>query len=349
MRIPQLRIAVDHERAGLYGVSAAALTETLESLTGGTVVSQILDGARRFDVVLRLADEDRTTARLAEALVPTPHGRVPLGLLARVEEGDGPNQILREGARRRIVVLANTTPDADMAQVIAGIRAELARMPMPTGYTTALEGTFQAQEEAMRTIAVLALVSLGLIFVVLYSRYRSAMLAAIIMGNVPLALIGAVAAIWIAGQPLSVATLVGFVTLTGITTRNGILKVSHYLNLALHEGERWGLALVLRGQRGAADAGADDRALGRARADPAGHRRRCAGQGDPAPGRHHHPGRPGQRHAARHPGDADPVPPLRPPGAGTPARRGRGTPRWRRARARDILSRGRPRCRPSAP
>nr|WP_291296909.1 efflux RND transporter permease subunit [Elioraea sp.] len=247
VRIPQLRIAVDHERAGLYGVSAAALTETLESLTGGTVVSQILDGARRFDVVLRLADEDRTTTRLAEALVPTPHGRVPLGLLARVEEGDGPNQILREGARRRIVVLANTTPDADMAEVIAGIRAELARAPMPTGYTTALEGTFQAQEEAMRTIAVLALISLGLIFVVLYSRYRSAMLAVIVMGNVPLALIGAVAAIWIAGQPLSVATLVGFVTLTGITTRNGILKVSHYLNLALHEGERWGLALVLRG------------------------------------------------------------------------------------------------------
>ena len=247
VRIPQLRIAVDHERAGLYGVSAASLTETLESLTGGTVVSQILDGARRFDVVLRLADEDRTTTRLAEALVPTPHGRVPLGMLARVEEGDGPNQILREGTRRRIVVLANTTPDANMAQVIAGIRAELSRMQMPMGYTTALEGTFQAQEEAMRTIAVLALISLGLIFVVLYSRYRSAMLAAIIMGNVPLALIGAVAAIWIAGQPLSVATLVGFVTLTGITTRNGILKVSHYLNLALHEGERWGLALVLRG------------------------------------------------------------------------------------------------------
>ncbi len=247
VRIPQLRIAVDHERARLYGVSAAGLTETLESLTGGTVVSQILDGTRRFDVVLRLADEDRTTARLAEARVPTPHGRVPLGLLARVEEGDGPNQILREGARRRIVVLANTTPDADMARVIAGIRAELARIPMPTGYTVALEGTFQAQEEAMRTIAVLAIVSLGLIFVVLYSRYRSAMLAAIIMGNVPLALIGAVAAIWIADQPLSVATLVGFVTLTGITTRNGILKVSHYLNLALHEGERWGLALVLRG------------------------------------------------------------------------------------------------------
>jgi HME family heavy-metal exporter len=247
VRVPQLRIAVDHERAALLGVSAAALTETLQSLTGGTVVSQIQDGARRFDVVMRLADADRTTARLAETLVETPNGRVPLHMLARVEEADGPNQILREGARRRMVVLANTAPDANMSAVIAAIRAEVARVPMPPGYTTSLEGTFQAQEEAMRTIAVLAAISLSLIFVVLYSRYRSAMLAAIIMGNVPLALIGAVAALWISGQPLSVATLVGFVTLTGIATRNGILKVSHYLNLALHEGERWGLALVLRG------------------------------------------------------------------------------------------------------
>jgi HME family heavy-metal exporter len=247
VRVPQLRIAVDHERAALYGVSAAMLTETLQSLTGGTLVSQVMDGPRRFDVVLRLSDEDRTTARLAETLVETPGGRVPLRLLARVEEADGPNQILREGARRRMVVLANTAPGADMSAVVAAIRAELARVPMPPGYTTSLEGTFQAQEEAMRTIVVLATVSLSLIFVVLYSRYRSAALAAIIMGNVPLALIGAVAALWISGQPLSVATMVGFVTLTGITTRNGILKVSHYLNLALHEGERWGLALVLRG------------------------------------------------------------------------------------------------------
>ncbi|MFZ9635222.1 MAG: efflux RND transporter permease subunit, partial [Alphaproteobacteria bacterium] len=247
VRIPQLRIAVDHERAALYGVPAAALTEALQTLTGGTVVSQILDGARRFDVVLRLADEDRTTARLAEALVPTPHGRVPLGLLARVEEGDGPNQILREGARRRIVVLANAAPGADMARVVAGIRKEMAGMGLPPGYAATLEGTFQAQEEAMRTIAVLAAISLGLVFVVLYSRYRSAMLAAIVMSSVPLSLVGAVAAIWISGQPLSVATLVGFVTLAGIAARNGILKVSHYLNLALHEGEDWGLALVLRG------------------------------------------------------------------------------------------------------
>lgn len=247
VRVPQLRISIDHERAALYGVSTPALLEKLQALTGGMVVSQIMEGARRYDLVMRLPDEARTTARLADALVETPGGRVPLRLLARVEDTDGPNQVLREGARRRIVVQANTDGVTDMAQVVAGIRAELARLELPPGYSTALEGTFQAQEEAMQTIGVLAAISLLMIFVVLYSRYRSAVLALIIMGNVPLALIGAVAAIWIAGLPLSVATLVGFVTLTGIAARNGILKVSHYLNLALFEGERWGLALVLRG------------------------------------------------------------------------------------------------------
>ncbi|WP_338050843.1 efflux RND transporter permease subunit [Roseicella aerolata] len=249
VRIPQLRLAVDRERAALYGVSAAQLTEALQALTGGQVVSQVLDGPRRIDVVLRLRDEDRTGAALAAALVETPGGRVPLSLLARVEEADGPNQILRENARRRIVVLANAAPGADLGAVVERIRAVLAETPLPRGYATALEGSFQAQEEANRTILALSLVSLGLIFVVLYSRYRSAVLALVIMGNVPLALVGAVAALWIAGQPLSVASLVGFVTLTGIATRNGILKVSHYLNLALLEGERFGLALVLRGSR----------------------------------------------------------------------------------------------------
>ena len=94
---------------------------------------------------------------------------------------------------------------------------------------------------------MLSLVSLSLIFVVLHSRYKSSVLALIIMGNVPLALIGSVAAPWIAGQPLSVATMIGFITLTGISARNGILKISHYINLALYEGETFGRKLIVRG------------------------------------------------------------------------------------------------------
>ncbi len=115
---------------------------------------------------------------------------------------------------------------------------------MPEGMSSNLEGTFQAQEQAARTIGLLSMVSLALIFAILYSRYRSAVLALIIIGSVPLALIGSVAALWLVGQPLSVASMIGFITLTGIAARNGILKISHTINLALHEGMPWGRELV---------------------------------------------------------------------------------------------------------
>lgn len=110
-----------------------------------------------------------------------------------------------------------------------------------------LEGNFRAQEEAARTIGLLSIISLLMVFVVLRQRYQSTALALVVLGNIPLALIGSVIALWIAGLPLSVASMVGFITLAGISARNGILKVSHYLNLALHEGERWGRPLLIRG------------------------------------------------------------------------------------------------------
>ena len=246
VRVPQLQVRLDYDRAALYGVTPAVVTDVLEKLSNGKIVSQIVDGARRFDVVLRLADGDRTTAGLGDLLIETPRGRVPLRMLAEVVEADGPNQVLRENGRRRIVVQANTD-GADMGAVIGRIRAEMAAMSIPSGYSMEIEGTFQAQEEAGRRIALLSLVSLSMIFTVLYSRYRSVVLAAIIMGNVPLALIGSVAAMWLTGQPLSVATMVGFITLTGISARNGILKISHYINLVLYEGETFGPAMIVRG------------------------------------------------------------------------------------------------------
>ncbi|MFA5950206.1 MAG: efflux RND transporter permease subunit [Hyphomicrobium sp.] len=244
--IPQLEIRVDPDRAALFGVTSSAITEALESLSNGRTVSTIIDGARRFDVVLRLSEADRTTSGLSELLIETPKGRVPLARIAAVEETEGPNQILRENGRRRMVVLANTD-GSDMAAIVERIRTVIAATPLPSGYSTSLEGTFLAQEEASKLILGLSLVSLASIFVVLYSRYRSAVLALIIMGNVPLALIGSVAALWIADQPLSVASMIGFITLTGITARNGILKISHYINLALHEGEVFGRPLIVRG------------------------------------------------------------------------------------------------------
>ena len=245
VRVPQLQVRLDYDRAALYGVTPATLTDALEKLSNGKVASQVVDGQKRFDVVLRLSDAGRTTEALANMLVETPRGRVPLQTFAEVVDDDGPNQILRENGTRRIVVQANT--NGDEGKVVQSIRDVIAGLKLPQGYFVQLEGTFQAQEEAGKLIAGLSAVSLALIFTVLYSRYRSAVLALIIMGNVPLALIGSVAALWIAGQPLSVASMVGFITLTGISARNGILKISHYTNLAIHEGEVFGPALVVRG------------------------------------------------------------------------------------------------------
>ena len=246
VRVPQLQVRLDYGRAALYGVTPAVLADALETMSGGKVVSQVVDGQKRFDVVLRLADAERTTDALAGLLIETPKGRVPLRTVADIEDTDGPNQVLRENGRRRIVVQANTD-GSSAGPIIEAIRAEFARTKLPPGYSFALEGTFQAQEEAAKLIGILSLLSLAMIFTVLYSRYKSAVLALLIMGNVPLALIGSVAALWIAGQPLSVASMVGFITLTGISARNGILKVSHYINLVLHEGMAFGPEMVVRG------------------------------------------------------------------------------------------------------
>ena len=246
VRVPQQRVRIDPQRAAAHGVSPAAVARMLQALSNGEVLSQVSDGVRRFDVVLRLADGDRSLEGLAALPVETPSGTVPLSRLATIEEGDGPNQVGRESARRRIVVFANTS-GRDTAAIVERVRTALQAVPMPEGYFTVLEGQFQAQEAASRRIAVLAMVSLLLVFAVLYSRYRSALLAGIVMANVPMAMVGGIAALWIAGGELSIASLVGFVTLAGIASRNGILKISHYINLALHEGETFGRALVMRG------------------------------------------------------------------------------------------------------
>jgi len=247
VRIPQLEIRVDYTRAALYGVQPGAVTEQLSRLSSGRVISRVVDGYRRYDVVMRLPDQLRTTEKLGDLLIKTPSGWIPARQIADVKETDGPNQILRENGRRRIVVLANSDGTSDMAEIVRRIRAELQATSLPPGITASLEGTFQAQEEASRRIALLSVISLALIFAILYSRYRSAVLTLIIMGGVPLALIGSVAALALAGQPLSVASMVGFITLAGIATRNGILKISHYINLAIQERMAFGPELVIRG------------------------------------------------------------------------------------------------------
>lgn len=244
--IPQLEVRVDYQKAALYGVQPAAVIEQISRLSSGRVVSRVIDGYRRFDVVMRLPEHTRTTQGLGDHLIQTPNGWIPARQIAEIRETDGPNQILRENSRRRIAVFANTD-GSDAAGIAGAVQRQIASLQLPQGVFISLEGNYEAQASASRQIAGLSLISLLLIFAVLYSRYRSAALTLIILGSIPFALVGSVAALWISGLPLSVASMIGFVTLTGIATRNGILKVSHYINLSLREGMPFGEALIVRG------------------------------------------------------------------------------------------------------
>lgn len=243
--IPAIEVRADARRSLLYGATPAAIVETVGALANGRTVSQIVDGVRRTEVTLRLDDKDRTRAGLAHLLVDTPSGRVPVSLVAEVAETTGYGQIERENGRRRIAVYANTQGfDTTTA---SAVRSVMARTPLPGGYSLTLEGAFATQEQAARRVALLGALALAASFLLLLSRYRSTVLALIVMANVPLSVIGGVVALAIAGLPLSLASIVGFITLAGISIRNGILKVSHYLNLALIEGMPFGDALILRG------------------------------------------------------------------------------------------------------
>jgi len=245
---PQIKVQVDYDRALGLGIPPAKLLAELQVLIDGERVTQIVEGSRRFNLVLRLPEASRGIEGLRNLMIDTPGGRVPLSQLASVEESDGPNQVSRDDGRRRIVLSANAQGRA-LSDVVADIRAAIADTQLPEGYFISIGGQFQAQEEASRLIGLLSIASVGLIFLILYSRYRSGILAAIIMANIPLALVGAVVGLWLSGQPLSVAALVGFITLAGIAIRNGILKVSHYINLCAFEGENFDTRMLLRGSQ----------------------------------------------------------------------------------------------------
>ncbi|HAT49122.1 MAG TPA: CusA/CzcA family heavy metal efflux RND transporter, partial [Alphaproteobacteria bacterium] len=247
--IPQLQIRLDRGEALKYGLSLNQLTEILQSALNGKVVSQVLDGQRTYDVVLRLAEEWRAeTGDFHKILIDTPTGKIPLELVADVVETTGPNVINRDDMQRRIVVLANTQ-GRDMAAVVQEIQDKVAHSTLPTGYYITFEGQFRSQQEAMYTISLLSLISLTGIFLVLFSHFRSTVLSLIIMANIPMALVGSVAALWLTNTPLSVASMVGLITLAGISARNGILKVSHYLHLVAEEGESFGPDMVIRGSK----------------------------------------------------------------------------------------------------
>ena len=243
---PQIKVRVDYARAAQYGIPAPQILAVLQSLVEGEKVTQIVEGSRRFALVVRLPESARSVEGLSGIIIDTPTGRVPLSSVATIEDSDGPNQISRDDGKRRIVLSGNAQ-GRPLSAVVADIRKAVEASRLPEGYFITLGGQFQAQEEASRIVGLLSVVSLLLMFALLYSRYQSLRLSALIMANIPLALIGAVIGLWLSGQPLSVAALIGFITLAGISVRNGILKVSHYINLMRIEGENFDHKMILRG------------------------------------------------------------------------------------------------------
>ena len=243
---PQIKVRVDYAAAAQYGVPTPQVLATLQSLVEGEKIAQIVEGGLRFALVVKLPESARTMEGLGQILIETPTGRIPLSKIATIEDSDGPNQISRDDGKRRIVLSANAQ-DRALSEVVAGIRKVVNESKLPEGYFVTLGGQFQAQEEASRLVGLLSIVSLILMFVVLYSRYKSSTLALLIMANIPLALVGAVLGLWLSGQPLSIAALIGFITLAGISVRNGILKVSHYINLMRFENEAFDHKMIVRG------------------------------------------------------------------------------------------------------
>ena len=244
--IPQVSVRLKPDKLLQYGLSPGRAIERLALLTDGEHVEDIIDGVKRYALVMRLDEIQRSPQALSLALIDTPAGAIPIGNIADISISDGPNQIIRENGRRRLVVYANST-GVDVKQLLGAVREQMNEVELGTDSFISIEGQFLAQEQAMRVLVLLSAMSFGLIFLVLYMRYKSLVFACIIMSSLPMALLGAVAAMWLTHTPLSVASVVGFITLTGIASRNGILKLSHYLNLIKFEGERFNTQLIVRG------------------------------------------------------------------------------------------------------
>lgn len=252
--IPQVRIRVEPERAARYGFRVGELVDILQTVTAGKTVSQVLDGVRAYDLILTLDDSWKGEAgqAIGDVRILSPSGAIALiSDVADIREVPGPNEIARENAQRRIVVSCNIQ-GADLASTVAAIRESVTADVFPTlppGYSIAFEGQHEAQKRATRAILLLSAASLSLMFAVLYAYFGSAIMAGQVMLNIPMAFIGAVAALAIAGQPFSVASLIGLVSLCGIASRNGLLMISHYITLMRDEKLPFGPEVVIRGSQ----------------------------------------------------------------------------------------------------
>jgi Cu/Ag efflux pump CusA len=243
-------LTVDLKRAAIarHGLSVRDLGEAIETAFLGLEVSRVLEGDASFDLVVRY-DPDATADldAIRSTLVTTATGaRLPLHALADIRKDRGPNTIGRENVQRKIVVMANVA-GRDLRGVVDDIRRVIdEQVTLPRGYHIELGGQFESAEQAARTLLVLGIAVTVGIFLLLFVAFRSARDALLVMLNLPLALIGGVIGVHAAGGILSVASIIGFITLFGIATRNGVMLIAHIHQLAEHEGVTEPLEAVKR-------------------------------------------------------------------------------------------------------
>ena len=247
--VPQLRIELDRDQLLLHGISAAEVNDFIETAMNGVTVSEILQGQRTFDLVLRLekhAREDIEGLRRLTIELPG-GGKVPLQSLAKIYESGGPNSISRENVRRRIVVQCNVS-DRGVVDVVQDIQTRLKALQatLPPGYYIEFAGQFESQQKASQLLGLLFLVAMLGVFLVLFTMFRSVNLSLQVMAALPMAFIGSVAALVLTHQTLTIAAMVGFISLAGIASRNGILLLNHYLHLVKYEGEGWTREMIVR-------------------------------------------------------------------------------------------------------
>jgi HME family heavy-metal exporter len=238
--LPQLKIQINREKLVQYGLTVETVNEFIQTAMYGRTVSQIVDRQRVFDLIVRMDEPYRVDVeKLGDLSINLPTGgRVPLDAVAAIREGSGPNTINRENARRRIVIQCNTV-GRDLDGVVREIqkRLEPIESGLPPGSFLEYGGQFESQRQATRMIALLSLVSLGGMFVLLYTLFHSVNLSLQVLSALPMAAIGAIGALVLTNQSLTIASMVGFISLCGIASRNGILLIAHYLHLVRHEGE----------------------------------------------------------------------------------------------------------------
>ncbi|MDA0660238.1 MAG: efflux RND transporter permease subunit, partial [Planctomycetota bacterium] len=246
----ELHIRLRSDDLAFHGVTRAYVARILQTALQGEVVSQVLEGQRRFDLLVRLEETYRTDyANLGRLRIDLPNdrGQIELRELADIGEGMGPNAVNRENARRRIVIRCNTQ-SRDLASAVAEIEQRVqTQIVLPPSYFLEYGGQFESQQRASRLIFILAGVSVVGMFVVLMILFPSVKIVLQILNALPTAFIGGVLALVITQQDLTVASLVGFISLGGIAVRNGILLVTHYIHLMKEENEEFTSEMVLRG------------------------------------------------------------------------------------------------------